>query len=469
MFHIGFPGQVVRYLSFGFSVKTLYNASNPNAQRNRGLFRMKNDLSKRAFDRACRVIPGGVNSPVRAFGGVDLPPVFIDRAAGSHIWDIDGNRYIDYVGSWGPMILGHAHPAAVEAVCRAVEKGASFGAATEAETLLAERITAAFASIEKIRLLSSGTEAVMTALRLARAYTKRDLIVKMIGCYHGHIDSMLVQAGSGAAELACPSSAGIPAAFAEKTLTVPYNDADSAAQLFQKYNGRIAAVIIEPVAANMGVVPPAEGYLYRLRQLCDEQKSILIFDEVITGFRAAYGGAQSLYNIRADLTCLGKIVGGGLPCAAVGGSRLIMDQLAPLGPVYQAGTLSGNPLAVAAALATLEVLAQPEIYQRLETLSAQLEAGLKDAAARASVDLTINRCGSLLSPFFASGPVQNFEQVRRCDIPRFKRFFSAMLKQGIYLAPSAYEAMFVSAAHTDRDIEQTVCAAYNAFCKSAEN
>jgi glutamate-1-semialdehyde 2,1-aminomutase len=430
---------------------------------------MKTEMSRRAFERACRVIPGGVNSPVRAFGGVDLSPLFIDRAAGARIWDIDGNQYIDYVGSWGPMILGHAYPAVVEAVRRAAGKGTSFGAATEAETQLAEKIAGAFPSIEKVRLVSSGTEAVMTALRLARAYTGRDLIVKMIGCYHGHSDSMLVRAGSGAAELGSPSSAGVPDAFAEKTLTVPYNDVQALERLYQKYPGQIAAIITEPVAANMGVVPPSEGYLKHLRHLCDRHCSVLIFDEVITGFRIAFGGAQSLYGIRADLTCLGKIVGGGLPCAAVGGSRPIMDQLAPLGPVYQAGTLSGNPLAVAAALATLEILSGPGIYERLETLSARLEEGLRDAAGRASVDLTINRVGSLLSPFFTAGPVRTFEQVRRCDIRRFKRFFAAMLDQGIYLAPSAYEAMFVSAAHTEADIEQTIQSAYNAFRKSKEN
>jgi glutamate-1-semialdehyde 2,1-aminomutase len=430
---------------------------------------MNTEASKQAFERACRVIPGGVNSPVRAFGGVDRPPLFINRAAGSLVWDIDGNPYIDYVGSWGPMILGHAHPAVVEAVCRAAGKGTSFGAATEAETQLAEKIAGAFPSIQKVRLVSSGTEAVMTALRLARAYTKRDLVIKMIGCYHGHSDSMLVEAGSGAAELASPSSAGVPDAFAEKTLTVPYNDAEAVERLFQKYPGRIAAVITEPVAANMCVVSPAEGYLQIIRRLCNQYQSVLIFDEVITGFRVGFGGAQSLYGIRADLTCLGKIVGGGLPCAAVGGSRSIMDQLAPLGPVYQAGTLSGNPLAVAAALAVLEALSRPGLYEKLEAVSANLEAGLRDAAVRASADLTINRVGSLLSPFFTAGPVRNFEEVRRCDIPRFKRFFAAMLDQGIYLAPSAYEAMFVSAAHTESDIEQTVRAAYNAFCKSKEN
>lgn len=427
---------------------------------------MNTKASEKAFERACKVIPGGVNSPVRAFRGMDQHPLFIDRASGSRIWDIDGNEYIDYVGSWGPMILGHAHPEIVEAVCRTAEKGTSFGASTEGETRLAEKIVDAFPSIQKVRLLSSGTEAVMTALRLARAFTNRDWIVKMTGCYHGHSDAMLAGAGSGAAEIGVPVSAGVPAAFVEKTLTVSYNDIQAVERLFEKHPKQIAAVIVEPVAANMGVVPPLDGYLQALRQLCTTQKSILIFDEVITGFRTAYGGAQSLYGIEADLTCLGKIVGGGLPCAAVGGGEEIMNLLAPLGPVYQAGTLSGNPLAVAAANATLDALSKPGIYEQLEAVSARLEAGLKDAAGRASAELTIHRVGSLLSGFFTTGKVENFEDVQRCDIPRFKRYFSAMLEEGIYLAPSAYEAMFVSLAHTESDIDQTVQAAYNAFCKS---
>lgn len=424
--------------------------------------------SRKMFERACRVIPGGVNSPVRSFRGVGLTPVFIDRASGARVWDIDGNEYIDYVGSWGPMILGHAHPAIVEAVCRAAEKGTSFGAATENEVRLAEALTAAL-KMEKVRLVSSGTEAVMTAVRLARAFTGRELLVKMDGGYHGHSDSMLVQAGSGAAELGQPASAGVPAALAKKTLSIPYNDADALRAAFEKFPKQIAAVIVEPVAANMGVVPPEEGYLQTVRQLCSAHQSVLILDEVITGFRLTYGGAQTLWGIPADLTCLGKIVGGGLPCAAVGGRKELLDLLAPLGSVYQAGTLSGNPLATAAALAVLEALQQPGLYERLETLSARLESGLGNAARRTDTAIQINRVGSLLSLFFTDQPVRNFEDVQRCSSRQFARFFASMFRQGIYLAPSAFEAWFVSAAHTESDIERTVQAAYNAFSELKRN
>jgi glutamate-1-semialdehyde 2,1-aminomutase len=312
--------------------------------------------STQAFDTACRVLPGGVNSPVRAFRGVDTKPLFIDRAAGSKVYDIDGNEYIDYVGSWGPMILGHAHPKVVKAVQNAAKKGTSFGAPTFAETALAEKIIAAFNSIEKVRLLSSGTEGVMTAIRLARAYTNKDLIIKMAGCYHGHSDSLLVSAGSGLAEHGTASSAGVPESLAKLTVVIPYNDSDAAKAAFDKHKGKIAAILVEPVAANMGVVPPADGYLEALRRLCDQNNAVLIFDEVITGFRIAPGGAQELYGIKADITCLGKIIGGGLPIGAVGGRADIMDMLAPDGPVYQAGTLSGNPIATAAANVTLELL-----------------------------------------------------------------------------------------------------------------
>ena len=419
--------------------------------------------SQAAFERAKAVIPGGVNSPVRAFGGVARGPLFIASASGSTITDLDGNRYIDYVGSWGPMILGHAHPEVVEAVQQAAAKGTSFGAPTPGETELAERIAAAVGSIDKVRLVSSGTEAVMTAVRLARAHTKRDTIVKMVGCYHGHSDGMLVSAGSGLAEHGIPSSAGVPGSVAEKTIAVPYNDLAAVRQAFANFPDQIAAVVVEPVAANMGVVLPALGYLLGLRQLCDQFSAVLIFDEVITGFRIAFGGAQERYGVRADLTCLGKIVGGGLPAAAVGGRCDIMDFLAPLGPVYQAGTLSGNPLAVAAANKTLELLSKPDIYRVLEQKGAALETGLKAAAANAGIALTINRVGSILSGFFTGRPVNNFEDVQTTDIARFKRFFAKMLDQGVYLAPSAYEAMFVSLAHSEQDIVKTVEAAYNAF------
>jgi len=418
-----------------------------------------------AFEQARGCIPGGVNSPVRAFGAVDHVPVFIASGRGSTVFDIDGNQYIDYVCSWGALILGHAHPEVVEAVKAAAEKGTSFGAPTIAETHLAAQIRAAFPSIQKVRLVSSGTEAVMTAIRLARAYTGRDILVKMAGCYHGHSDSLLVAAGSGLAELGRPSSKGVPEALAALTVVIPYNDPDAAKEVFSRYKASIAAVIVEPVAANMGVVLPDRGYLEVLRYLCDHEGAVLIFDEVITGFRVAFGGCQELYGIEADLTCLGKILGGGLPLAAVGGSAKIMDLLAPTGPVYQAGTLSGNPLATAAASATLRLLHQTDPYDRLEQMGAMLERGLAEAAAKAGIPLRINRVGSLLSCFFTDRPVRNLSDVQTSDIARFKRFFSRMLDSGIYIAPSAYEAMFISTAHTSEDIERTIAAARSAFSR----
>jgi glutamate-1-semialdehyde 2,1-aminomutase len=424
--------------------------------------------SAAAFCKACKYLPGGVNSPVRAFGGLRPwwnAPLFIAAAKGSKIYDIDGNEYIDYVSSWGAMILGHAHPAVIKAVREAARKGTSFGAPTLAETALAKKIIAAFDSIEKVRLVNSGTEAVMTAMRLARAYKKRDLIIKMAGCYHGHSDSLLVAAGSGVAEAAIASSAGVPDSVAKLTIVIPYNHIEAAKIAFKANKGRIAAVMVEPVAANMGVVPPIEGYLQALRQLCDCEDTLLIFDEVITGFRVALGGAQELFGIRADITCLGKIVGGGLPAAAVGGRADIMDMLAPAGPVYQAGTLSGNPVATAAANATLEILANGDCYRKLETSAALLETGLADAAKEAGVAVTINRVGSIMSCFFADRPVLNFADVQSTDIESFKKFAAMMLKQGIYLAPSAYEAMFVSLAHSKKDIEKTVEAAKRSFRK----
>jgi glutamate-1-semialdehyde 2,1-aminomutase len=424
---------------------------------------MVNRKSNGAFSQACRYMPGGVNSPVRAFGGVDLKPLFIASARGSRVFDIDGNEYIDYVGSWGPMILGHAHPAVVAAIHRAAEKGASFGAPTVAETDLAARIVGAFKSIEKLRLVSSGTEAVMTAIRLARASTGRDLIVKMAGCYHGHSDSLLATAGSGLAERGAAASPGVPDAVANLTIVIPYNDIEAIRQAFGKHPGRIAAVLVEPVAANMGVVPPLPGYLEAMRGLCDENGTLLIFDEVITGFRVAFGGAQERYGVRPDLTCLGKIVGGGLPLAVCGGRAEIMDLLAPLGRVYQAGTLSGNPIATGAAITTLGILSEGQCYRELESSAANLEFGLSEAASDAGVPVTINRVGSLLSCFFANGNVQNFDDVRATDIAAFKRFFAEMLQRGIYLAPSAYEAMFLSLAHTKQDIERTVDAARESF------
>jgi glutamate-1-semialdehyde 2,1-aminomutase len=433
---------------------------------------MVNHKSIEAFEQARRYMPGGVNSPVRAFGGVGMNPLFVAGAKGSKIFDIDGNEYLDYVGSWGPMILGHAHPAVVGAIEAAARRGTSFGAPTTAETELASRIVRAFGSIEKLRLLSSGTEAVMTAIRLARAYTGRDTIVKMAGCYHGHSDSLLVVAGSGLAERGTAASPGVPEALAALTVVVPYNDLETLEQAFRKQAGEIAAVLVEPVAANMGVVAPEPGYLEGLRRLCHENGSLLIFDEVISGFRVAFGGAQERYGVQADLTCLGKIVGGGMPLAVCGGRAEIMDLLAPLGHVYQAGTLSGNPLATAGANATLEILAKAGtngthgtdgIYATLESSAADLEAGLAQAARAAGVSVTINRVGSLLSCFFTDKPVRNFDDVRATDIAAFKKFFAEMLRRGVYLAPSAYEAMFVSLAHTKQDIERTIEAAGESF------
>jgi len=423
----------------------------------------RHSKSTAAFAEAIEYLPGGVNSPVRAFGGVNQKPLFIAKAKGSKVYDIDGNVYIDYVGSWGPMILGHAHPAVVKAVQNAAKKGTSFGAPTPAETALAKKICAVFPSIEKVRLVSSGTEAVMTAIRLARAYTRKDLIIKMAGCYHGHGDSLLVAAGSGAAEHSVPSSAGIPPAIANLTVVIPYNDIDAVKKVFQTHKGEIAAVLVEPVAANMGVIPPADGFLQGLRDLCDAEKAVLIFDEVITGFRIALGGAQQLYGVKADVTCLGKIIGGGLPLAALGGQAQIMDMLAPIGPVYQAGTLSGNPIATAAANATLEILAKGDCYKKLEAKSAMLADGLKKSAKEERVPVVINRVGSILSCFFTDRPVRNFEDVKSTNIRLFKSFFAEMLTRGIYIAPSAYEAMFVSLAHSKADIEKTVEACRASF------
>ncbi|MHC5073599.1 MAG: glutamate-1-semialdehyde 2,1-aminomutase [Planctomycetota bacterium] len=423
----------------------------------------KNENSFNAFKQATEFMPGGVNSPVRAFGGTDLDPLFIKRALGSKIWDIDDREYIDYVGSWGPMIVGHAHPKVVEAVRDAAEKGTSFGAPTLAETALAGKIIDSFNSIDKVRLVSSGTEAVMTAIRLARAYTKRDLIIKMSGCYHGHSDSLLVAAGSGLAESGIASSAGVPETLAKMTCVIPYNDIETANLTFEKYQGQIAAVLVEPVAANMGIVPPIKGYLNRLRELCTSQESLLIFDEVITGFRVARGGAQELFDIQADITCLGKVIGGGLPLAAFGARSDIMNMLAPLGPVYQAGTLSGNPIATSAANATLDILMMDNSYEKLETISGLLETGLAEVADEASVPVTINRVGSIMSCYFTDIPVRNFDDVKTTNIKKFKKYFSAMLNHGIYLAPSAFEAMFVSLAHTKEDIERTIKAARDSF------
>jgi len=415
------------------------------------------------FEAAQRYLPGGVNSPVRAFKAVGGNPLFIERGRGSRIYDEDGNEFIDYVCSWGPMILGHSHPRVVEALKKAVEQGTSFGAPTELETTLAEMICAAMLSIEMIRFVNSGTEATMSALRLARAFTRRDRIVKFAGCYHGHSDGLLVKAGSGVATLGMPDSPGVPSGYARDTLVAPYNDVHAVESLFQRYPKEIAAIIVEPVAANMGVVPPGPAFLERLRGLSQEFGALLIFDEVITGFRLAYGGAQSLYGVAPDLTCLGKVIGGGLPVGAYGGKREVMEMVAPVGPVYQAGTLSGNPLAMTAGLETLKVLGQPEVYDRLEAVSSALEGGIAAAAAGVRVPLRVSRVGSILTAFFTDEPVTDYDSARRADTGLFGRFFRQLLAEGIYWPPSQFEAAFVSAGHSNQDIEVTVEAASKAL------
>ena len=409
------------------------------------------------FSDAKQVIPGGVNSPVRSFSGVGGTPVFIDHASGAYIYDSTGNRYIDYVGSWGPMILGHAHPDVITAVKQAADKGLSFGAPTEIETLMAQRVCELVPSIELVRMVSSGTEATMSAIRLARGYTGRDKIIKFEGCYHGHSDSLLVKAGSGALTFGVPSSPGVPASVAADTITLTYNDSESVSTLFAEIGEQIACIIVEPVAGNMNCIPPVPGFLETLRQVCDEYKCVLIFDEVMTGFRVGLFGAQGVYNIKPDLTTLGKIIGGGMPVGAFGGQRKIMECLAPLGPVYQAGTLSGNPVAIAAGLKTLELIAQPGFYDALTAKTEKLTSGLKERAQQAGIALTTNSVGGMFGLFFsAEQQVTTFAQVMQCDQALFKRFFHAMLEAGIYLAPSAFEAGFVSAAHSDEDLDKTL-------------
>jgi glutamate-1-semialdehyde 2,1-aminomutase len=419
--------------------------------------------SEDLFERARRVIPGGVNSPVRAFRAVGRTPVFINNAAGSNIADVDGNTYTDYVGSWGPMILGHGHPAVLDAITSVARRGTSYGAPTEIEIELAEEIIAAFPSIDKLRLVSSGTEAAMSAIRLARGFTGRDRIIKFEGCYHGHSDGLLVKAGSGLATFGTPDSAGVPASIANNTIVLPYNDAEALRGAFEERGAEIACVIVEPVAGNMGCVPPAPGYLESVRDITSRSGALLIFDEVITGFRVAYGGAQELYGVKADLTCLGKIIGGGLPMGAFGGRSDVMDQIAPLGPVYQAGTLSGNPLAVSAGLVTLRLLKEINPYQELEQRSANLERGLADAAAESNVTATINRVGSMLTTFFQAGPVTNWDSAKKSDTDLYARFFRAMLEEGMYLAPSQFECAFVGLEHTNEVIDKTIQSARRAF------
>ncbi|HEX4795339.1 MAG TPA: glutamate-1-semialdehyde 2,1-aminomutase [Humisphaera sp.] len=426
--------------------------------------------SESLFEKARLIMPGGVSSPVRAFAAVGGTPLFIREAEGCLIKDVDGNQYIDYVGSYGPLIAGHANERVVAALSKAIGRGTSYGAPTEGEVQLATIITSALPAVEMVRFVNSGTEATMSAIRLARAATGRDLVIKCIGCYHGHVDGLLVQAGSGALTLGTPSSPGIPKSITSNTVLVHYNDLASARAAFEKYAGQIAAFLVEPVAGNMGVVVPANGYLEGLRALCDQHGALLVFDEVMTGFRVTWGGAQIRYNIKPDLTCLGKVIGGGLPCAAYGGSRRLMEMISPAGPVYQAGTLSGNPLAMAGGIATLEILQEPGAYEALERRSAMLAEGLIDVANAAGVPMTLNRVGSMLTPFFASSkgqPVNNFAEATSSNTKAYATFFHAMLANGVYLAPSQYEAMFVGLAHTDQIIEQTIHAAEKALAAVA--
>lgn len=420
--------------------------------------------SEKLFQSAQHTIPGGVNSPVRAFKSVGGDPLFIDHAQGAYLYDVDGQAYIDYVGSWGPMILGHAHPDVIAAVQNAATQGLSFGAPTAIEIQMAEKICQLMPSIEMVRMVNSGTEATMSAIRLARGVTGRDKILKFEGCYHGHGDSFLIKAGSGALTLGVPTSPGVPAALAEHTLTQAFNNIDAVNRLFKQHGDTIAAVIVEPIAGNMNCVPPQTEFLSGLRQLCDDYGSLLIFDEVMTGFRVALGGAQSIYNVRPDLTTLGKVIGGGMPVGAFGGRKDIMQQLAPSGPVYQAGTLSGNPIAMTAGLKTLELISEPEFFEQLNHKTQTLTQGLQDAADRHNIPFTFNQVGGMFGLFFTEqSSVTTFEDVKAGNIERFNQFFHAMLKQGVYFAPSAYEAGFVSAAHSAEDIDQTISAANEIF------
>ena len=424
---------------------------------------MNTERSRAHFAEAQKLLPGGVDSPVRAFRSVGGDPLFIERGEGAHLFDVDGNRYIDYVLSWGPLILGHAHPQVVAALQQAAGRGTSYGAPSPLETELAQRVIEFMPSIEMIRFVNSGTEATMSALRLARAYTKRNKIIKFEGCYHGHADLLLVQAGSGVATLGLPDSPGVPPATVQDTLVARFNDLDSVADIFARFPEEVAAVIVEPVAGNMGVVPPLESFLPGLRQITTRHGALLIFDEVMTGFRVHPGGAQALYGVQPDLTTLGKVIGGGLPVGAYGGKRQIMQLIAPSGPVYQAGTLSGNPLAMTAGITTLEVLGQPGVWQKLEVAAARLAEGFNQAAQRAGVPIVSGRAGTMFTTFFTTQPVQDWPTAKTSDTQRFGKFFRAMLEHGVYLAPSQFEAGFVSTAHTPEIIDQTIEAAQRAF------
>ena len=431
------------------------------------LARTQRTQSAAAFARARQLMPGGVSSPVRAYKAVGTDPVFIRSGKGAIVTDVDGNEYIDYVGSYGPLILGHAPEPVTIALQKAIGRGTSFGMPTEAESALAERVIAAVPSIERLRFVNSGTEATMSAIRLARAATGRAKIVKCTGCYHGHTDALLVQAGSGSMTLGVPSSAGVPEALTKNTALVPYSDIDAVAALFKKHGKDIACIAVEPVAGNMGCVPPTDGYLQGLRELCDRHGVLLLFDEVMTGFRVAYGGAQALYGVRPDLTCLGKIVGGGLPCAVYGGRAELMAHVAPDGPMYQAGTLSGNPLAMAAGIAMLDTLKQPGVYDGLAATTTDLAVGLERAAADAGVAVQVQRVGSMITPFFSERPIRNYEDAIGCRTDRFAAFFRAMLDAGVVLPPSQFEAWFVSTAHDESCIARTVSAAAEAFRTAA--
>ena len=424
---------------------------------------MNHSQSSALFARAQTLLPGGVNSPVRAFKSVGGEPFFVARADGAYLHDVDGNAYIDYVGSWGPMIVGHNHPKVRAAVAAAIDNGLSFGAPCPAEVTMAETITALVPSCEMVRMVNSGTEATLSAIRLARGATGRMKIVKFEGCYHGHGDSFLVKAGSGMLTLGVPTSPGVPAGLSELTLTLPYNDFDAATALFAQQGSEIAGLIIEPVVGNANCIPPRDGYLQHLRALCSQYGALLIFDEVMTGFRVALGGAQAHYGITPDLTTFGKIIGGGMPVGAYGGRAELMNQIAPAGPIYQAGTLSGNPVAMAAGLAMLELVSEPGFHERLSATTARLCAGLEAAAAQAGVAVTTNQVGAMFGLFFTDEKVETYAQATACDVAAFNRFFHAMLQRGVFLAPSAYEAGFVSAAHTDEVIEATLAAAREAF------
>jgi glutamate-1-semialdehyde 2,1-aminomutase len=432
------------------------------------LVKMERLRSEEIFRRATEVLVGGVNSPVRAFRAVGGDPIVVDRAAGSHLWDADGNEYIDYVCSWGALILGHAHPKVVEAIGTQARRGTSYGMPTELEIELAVRIRTALPSCEKVRFVSSGTEATMSAVRLARAATDRDLIIKFEGCYHGHSDSFLSEAGSGLATLGIAACPGVPQALAALTLNAPYNDTAAVQKLFDRHRDKIAAVIVEPIAANMGVVPPMPGFLQDLRDLTTRHGALLIFDEVISGFRVCYGGAQTLFGVAPDLTTLGKIIGGGLPVAAYGGRRDLMDRIAPLGPVYQAGTLSGNPLAMSAGIATLDLLAAPGFYESLDARAKRLGDAITAALRELGVPATAARVGSLLTLFFSGEPVRDYSGAKNCDTRRFAAFFRATLDRGVFLAPSQFEAMFVSSAHSDADIDRTIAAFREGLASATE-